>query len=319
MGAANFTSQVDHAFYFILAISATLLIVITVLMVYFVIRYHHSRHPKAKDIPGNVLLEVTWTVVPFFLVMAMFYFGVVSYDKMRHPPKKGFHVQVTARMWSWMFTYDNGLQTDTLYVPTDEPVILSLKSLDVIHSFYVPAFRIKQDVVPGLKNKLWFKVNEPGRYFVQCAEYCGDRHSYMITKVVALPRAQFEAWYANASKKMAAVAPASAKKPAAPSTAEMAVERGKNAIRVKGCISCHTIDGSRLVGPSFKGLFGKIETVVVNGQEKQVKVDEEYIKRSILNPTAEIVKGYPPAMPPQKGLVTEQDIQDIIAYLKTLK
>jgi len=202
-------------------------------------------------------------------------------------------------------------------LPVGKPVTVNLESVDVIHSFYIPAFRLKMDAVPGVPTKMWFTVEKPGSYQVLCAEYCGDRHSYMLSKVVGMPQAEFDKWYASASAEIEAQQAGTEEAGAAP--AGPSPEKGARLVKLKGCVACHSLDGSRLVGPSFKGMFGKTETVIVNGKEEQITADEDYIRQSILEPGAAIVKGYPPAMPPQRDIVTDDDIEHIIAYLKTLK
>lgn len=197
MNSGNFTSQVEASFLFVFVISLVLLIGITVAMIYFIIRYHHTKNDQPKDIHGHLGLEVAWTVIPTILVIGMFYYGLVGYEKMDAIPEDAMKVEVTGRMWEWKFTYANGVTTDTLYVPVDQAVDLSLSSTDVIHSFYIPGLKIKRDVVPGLNNHMWFAADESKRYDVFCAEYCGDEHAYMYTQVVALPRESFDQWYAG--------------------------------------------------------------------------------------------------------------------------
>lgn len=197
MNVGNFTSQVETSFLFVFVISLVLLIGITVAMIYFIIRYHHTKNDKPKDIHGHTGLEIAWTVIPTILVMGMFYYGLVGYEKMAEIPEDAMEVKVDGRMWEWKFTYANGVTTDTLYVPVDQAVNLSLNSADVIHSFYIPGLKIKRDVVPGINNHMWFAADESKRYDVFCAEYCGDKHAYMYTQVVALPRESFDQWYAS--------------------------------------------------------------------------------------------------------------------------
>ncbi|MFQ6672614.1 MAG: c-type cytochrome, partial [Candidatus Tectimicrobiota bacterium] len=230
-----------------------------------------------------------------------------GFKEMRTVPEGATVVQVTGRMWSWLFEYPNGKKSDVLKVPVGKPVKLELNSIDVLHSFYVPAFRIKEDAVPGMNNYLWFNPTEVGTYDVQCAEYCGLRHSYMLTKVEVLPEEDFQKWYA--ADGLVAKAGVEAE----------GVPRGLELLKVKGCLACHTTDGSPLVGPTFKGAFGRPSTVVSGGQEQTVVVDEAYVRKSMLEPQGDIVKGFPPIMPSQKGLVTEEEMQEIIAYLKTLQ
>ena len=194
---ADLAGEVNNVFLVILAICVTLLLFITFLLVFFVIKYNSKRNVKPVNIKGNVPLEIIWTVVPIFLVLGIFYYGWVVYRTMRDVPKDAMNVNVTARMWSWSFKYENGVQTDTLYIPVAKPVKISLNALDVTHSFYVPAFRVKQDAVPGMETYLWFQPQVLGSYDVLCAEYCGERHSYMMSKVVVMNENDFNEWYSQ--------------------------------------------------------------------------------------------------------------------------
>jgi cytochrome c oxidase subunit 2 len=313
MESSNFVTQVDPVFIFVTVVSILFIVGITATMIYFLFRYNKKRNRVATDIHGHAGLEVAWTLIPLILVAAMFYYGWVGFKKMLNPPANSFQIKATARMWSWLFEYENGFQTDTLYVPVQKPVELTLHSVDVIHSLYIPAFRVKKDVLPGtLKNKLWFIAEEPGSYDIFCAEYCGQRHSYMLSKVKAMPQMQFESWYASLTPDTAG------RKTAAENSQTSDAQRGSMIIKTKGgCLSCHTLDGTKLIGPSFKGIFGQEVTVLVDGVEKQETVDANYLKKSIKTPSAEIVKGYPNLMPPPP--LSEQEIEEIIAYIKTLQ
>jgi len=298
--ASNFVQGVDTSFAIILGASLFFLVGITAVMVYFVIRYSKSRHPDAVDVRESKRLEITWTVIPTLLVLVMFYFGWTGYRPMRSIPDEGLHVKVYAQKWSWIFEYENGKTSDTLVVPIDEPVILDMNSRDVIHSLYIPAFRIKEDVVPGRENKMWFIGQETGNYHIFCAEYCGDLHSNMLSKVYVLPEAEYTTWYNT--KQVSNDPP------------------GLAVLKKNACTSCHSLDGTRIVGPSFKGIWGHEAEVITNGEERKVMVDEEYIKRSIYEPNADVVKGFNPGlMISYKDVVTEDDINAIIEYLKTLK
>ncbi len=303
-GASNTAEQVDMAFLVIVSISVVLLALITFLMIFFVIKYNRKRHPKASQIRSNIPLEVLWTVVPTILVLVMFYYGWRGFDLIRRVPEDAMTVRVTGRMWSWSFEYENGVTTDTLYVPLDESVRLAINSTDVIHSLYIPAFRIKEDAVPGMETKLWFKATKPGSYDLYCAEYCGVRHAFMLSKVVVLPGPEFTDWYEGAAEK--------------PSPEKGTAERGKVLIEDRGCVACHSLDGTERVGPTFRGIFGRKKTVVTDGEEREITVDEEYLRESILEPNADIVKGFPPAMPPQGDQLTDEELEDIIRYLKKL-
>lgn len=307
-GVSNFTNSVDQTTMFIFAISAFFLVGITIAMIYFVIRYNKKRSPKSEHIEGNVTLEIIWTVIPLILVMFMFYYGWKDWKMFKTPPKDAFTVSSTARMWSWSFEYPNGRITDTLYVPANKPVVVNVNSADVIHSMFIPAFRVKQDMVPGNDNYLWFIANKEGSYEIFCAEYCGLQHSYMSSAVNVMAPDTFDKWYSDTSM-IAAI----------PGTGGAAPMPGLGVIRRNGCVACHSLDGSTIVGPSFRGIFGEETTVLVNREEQQVVVNEPYIRESLMTPNAKIVKGFRAGlMQSYKGALTEEDIQHIIDYIKSL-
>jgi len=197
--SSPFSDYVDATFLSIVGISALVLLGIIAFMVYFLIRYSRKRNPHPTNIDGNIPLEILWTVIPLGLFMGMFYLGWKGYLKETDAPKDAIPISVTARMWAWSFEYPNGVQADTLYVPVGVPVKLSLHSLDVNHSLYIPAFRIKRDVIPNRVNSMWFQTSEIGSYDIACAEYCGLRHSYMYNKVVSEDSAHFEQRYKKMS------------------------------------------------------------------------------------------------------------------------
>jgi cytochrome c oxidase subunit II len=198
-GSSPFSDYVDATFLTIVGLSTLVLLGLVAAMIYFVIRYSHKRNPYPTNIEGNVPLEIAWTVIPIVLFMGMFYMGWEGYKKTVDVPEGAMPIQVTARMWQWTFEYPNGIKTDTLYVPVNIPMKLTLRSLDVNHSMYIPAFRIKKDAIPNKENVMWFSTPEPRSYDIACAEYCGLRHAYMYTKVVAMTSSAFEAWYREAS------------------------------------------------------------------------------------------------------------------------
>lgn len=199
--ASPFSDYVDTTFLTIVGISSLVLLGILIAMVYFVIHYRRSKNPYPTNIEGNVPLEITWTVVPLVLFMGMFYMGWEGYRKMSIVPEGAVPIKATARMWQWSFEYPNGVTTDTLYVPAYTPIKITLRSLDVNHSLYIPAFRVKKDVIPNKDNSMWFKTSKVASYDIACAEYCGLRHSDMYTKVVSKDSAEFEDWYKATSKK----------------------------------------------------------------------------------------------------------------------
>lgn len=300
--ASEVAGQVDWLFYFILIVSLVFFVLIVVLMTLFVIRYHRPRGAEGTEgVEHNTALEITWSVVPLILVAAMFYLGFRTFMKIAVAPAGSYEILVNAQKWKWLFTYPNGYVSDELHVPLDEPVELMMFSQDVIHSFYVPAFRIKRDVVPGRYNKVWFRATQKGRFTIFCAEYCGTGHSDMTSSVVVHSRQEFAKWLEEASAALA-------KKPPA--------EAGADLYRTRGCASCHTTDGRPGIGPTFKGLFGSSQPL---SDGTTVVADENYIRESIMDPQAKIVAGYQPVMPTFKGRLKDVEITDIIEFLKTLE
>lgn len=318
-GTGNFADKVDGVFLFLLIVSIVFLVLITGLMIYFVIKYSAKRNPNPEDIHGNAFLEILWTAVPTLLVLAMFYYGWIHYKYIREVPEGALEIGVTGQMWSWVYDYENGARTDTLYVPVNQDIKLNLSSNDVLHSFFIPAFRLKFDVVPGSEQYMWFRPDEPGVYDVLCAEYCGLQHSYMLSSLKVLPESEYEAWYSS-SGEMTTMAESKDNQtnPGDAGTMGNAI-RGGNLVKVTGCLACHSTDGTRLISKSFKGLYGRETTVMTDGKERNLTVNEEYIRRSILNPSFDIVKGFQNLMPSQQGNLSDEDIKDIIAYLRGLK
>ena len=191
----NIAEQVDTTFYIIAGISFFFLLLVAVFMIYFIFKYSKKRNTKPANITGNTKLEILWTVIPTILVLAMFYSGYAGFRNMRNAPEDSFIIKVIGRMWVWNFEYANGKKTDTLYVPISKPIKMEITSTDVNHSFYLPAFRVKEDAIPGRKNYLWFQPTAIGSYNIECAEYCGLSHSIMYSKVVVMPDKDFEKWY----------------------------------------------------------------------------------------------------------------------------
>ena len=305
--ASNFVEGVDRAFIITLGFSFAFLIVLTFLMILFIIRYRSSKHPKAVQIKGNTKLEIIWTLGALLLVMVLFYFGWAGWKPMTTPPDDAMKIKAIARMWKFQFVYDNGKVTDTLYVPVNQAVVLDLVALDVIHSLYIPAFRVKEDMVPGLKKDMWFRAQRVGEFHIFCAEYCGLQHSYMYTGVNVLAEEDFQSWYADSTTTL-------------PSKDTPAWQAGLEVMRKNGCNICHSSDGSKLVGPSYLGLYGNQREVVTDGSDRQVIADSVYILNSIYTPDADVVKGFNKGlMLGYEGLVTEEEIGLIIEYLKHLK
>ena len=299
--SSNFVAGVDFVFYFIFGISFFFLIGLTIVMIVFARKYRRSVHPKATQIQYKMWVETTWIIIPTILVLFMFYYGYAAYQPMREAPKDAMVVKTYGKMWEWSFEYPNGKESKELYLPKNKPVKLDLISLDVIHGFSVPSFRIKEDVVPGKNNTIWFIPQQLGDFQIFCSYYCGMNHSYMGSKVKVIDQAGFDTWYANYTPK---------KKEA----------EGLVLIRKKGCTGCHSIDGAKAIGPTFKGLYNSKVNIVISGNDQQVVADEIYIRRAILDPTSKVVKGFNGGvMKSYRGVVKNEEIKKITEYLKTLK
>lgn len=301
-GWQHLSGSVDSIFLFIAAICVALLAGVTGVMLYFVVRYSRKRNPHPEDIADHLLLEIVWTVLPTLLVLVIFWVGWKGFQYMRTAPPDAMLVKVTGRMWTWSFEYENGKQGSVLKVPVQRPVKLAITSADVLHSLFIPAYRIKEDAVPGRETHLWFLPDELGTYDLFCTEYCGPGHSGMITKVEVLPQKDFEQWY---------------KTEEGSDGAKPHLTEGAVLIQEKGCIACHSLDGSAKVGPTLKGLFGRKESVVTAGRERAITVDDEYIVRSIKDPNADVAKGFPPIMPAIP--MSDEEMHEIVEHLKTLK
>jgi len=301
-GWQHLSGSVDSIFFFIMAICIALLAGVTGVMLYFVVRYSRKRNPHPVDVADNLALEIFWTVVPTLLVLVIFWVGWKGFQYMRTVPPDAMLVKVTGRMWSWSFEYENGKRSTVLNVPLQRPVKLAITSADVLHTLFIPAYRIKEDAVPGLETYLWFLPDELGTYDLFCTEYCGTGHSGMITKVAVLSPKDFDQWYRVEEK-----------------SAETArqLPDGAQLIQEKGCLACHSLDGSAKVGPSLKGLLNRKVTVMTAGKERTITVDDGYIIRSIKDPAADIAKGFPPIMPAMP--MSDDEMHEIVEHLKTLK
>lgn len=298
--AITTTQAVDAVFLYIFGIAVLMLAGITAAIIYFTVKYNRRRQPQPQPSPRyNILLETVWTVVPTLIVLTMFWYGWAGYTTLRNVPPGALEVKVTGRMWTWAFEYPNGKTSGKLVVPVGRAIRLDITSADVLHSFYVPAFRIKMDAVPGMQTHAWFRAPAAGSYDAFCAEYCGVSHSAMITTVEALPEEEFDRWYAAVEEEEKA--------------------EGAAVLQKYGCTGCHSLDGSPSVGPTFQGLFGRQTTVVTAGKERTITADEAYIERSILEPQADLVKGFPPVMPAFAGQVSEHEIEEIIEFLQGLR
>lgn len=291
----------DGLYMFVLWMSVFWLVLIAGVMIYFVIKYRRkSPNDKPVGPTHSTAIELGWTLPPLILVMIIFVWGFRGFMDMNQAPNGAYQVLVGASKWSWSFTYNGGETDSKLCVPVNTPISLVMTSSDVIHSFYVPDFRVKKDVVPGRYNKIWFEATEPGTYNLFCTEYCGQAHSTMISTVEVVSQEEFAAYLEERGKWWEGKSPA---------------DVGKEVWDVKGCKQCHSIEGEDGTGPMWNDVFGSER----NFKEGAPRVaDEDYIRESILNPAKEIVEGYENVMPTFQGQLKEQEITGVIEYLKSI-
>lgn len=295
-------ASVDAVFDLIFWISAFFFALIVTLMIVFVVRYRRRPGEEAPGSPShNLLLEVAWSAIPFALVVWIFYLSLVVYIEIRTSPREAYEIRVIGQKWSWAFRYPNDYVDENLHVPVGEPVRLVMMSEDVIHSLSIPDFRVKMDLVPGRYTKTWFQATKPGTYDLYCTEYCGTGHSSMLASVVVHRAGGFKTWLEGASNFLETMDP---------------VEAGKLLYQKRGCSQCHTTDRSSLVGPGFEGIFGQVHRFL---DGSTAEVDENYLRQSILEPSAKVREGYRDQMPTYKGILSDDEIDVIIDFIKSRK
>ena len=295
--ASTLAGSVDALFIFLLIVTGLMTVLVFSAVIYFAARYRHRRGVPAEQIEGSTPLELTWTFIPLAIFMVIFAWGAIVYFKERTPPRDATEVYVVAKQWMWKLEHAEGQrEINELHVPVGQDVKLIMTSQDVIHSFYVPAFRIKQDVLPGRYTTAWFRATKPGVYHLFCSQYCGTMHSGMIGQVTVMEPAQYEAWLSGGG-----------------TTGSLAAS-GESLFQQLGCPTCHRSD-TQGRGPNLVGVFGK---PVQLEDGRTVVADENYIRESILSPSAKIVSGFKPIMPVFQGLVGEEQLNALVAYIKSL-
>jgi cytochrome c oxidase subunit 2 len=296
--ASTLAGEVDALYLYLVVVSVFFSLGIAFTLIVFAIRFRRRSETEwPGEIEGSMTLELTWTIIPFLLTVVMFVWGAQVFFHMNRAPDNAMAVNVVGKRWMWKLQHPTGQrEINELHVPVGRPVKLTLTSEDVIHSFFVPAFRIKKDAVPGRYSMAWFEATKPGSYHLFCAEYCGTEHSKMVGRIVVLEPAEYQTWLAGGPS------------PVSPAAA------GEKLFTELNCVTCHRADsGGR--GPLLQGLFGK--TVRLQGGETVV-ADEAYIRESILNPAAKITAGYQPIMPTYLGQVSEESLLQLIAYIRSL-
>jgi len=289
--------NVDALYIFLLIVSGLMTLLIFTAVVYFAARYRARKGVLAEQIDGSTPLELTWTIIPFGVFIVIFLWGAVVFFKGRTPPRDSAEVYVVAKQWMWKLEHSEGQrEINELHVPVGRDVKLIMTSQDVIHSFYVPAFRMKQDVLPGRYTTAWFRATKPGTYHLFCAEYCGTQHSGMVGDIVVMEPAQYQAWMNGGLSG----GPLSA--------------TGEKVFSELGCATCHRSD-SQGRGPNLQGVFGH---PVQLQDGRTLTADENYIRECIIDPGSKRVKGFAPIMPTFQGLVSEEQLNALVAYVKSL-
>ncbi|RRR71271.1 MAG: cytochrome c oxidase subunit II [Candidatus Viridilinea halotolerans] len=317
--ASTFAGPVDALYWTLVGLSLIFGGVLPFIILYLMVRYHRSQKAdRTNQVHSSLPLELTWTVIPLVLVLAVFFWGAFLYIEIRNPPDRSLEIYVIGKQWMWHVQHPNGKrENNELHVPIGQPVRLVMTSQDVIHSFYIPAFRVKQDVLPGRYTTMWFEATEPGEYHLFCAEYCGTEHSLMVGRVVAMRMADYERWLTTPGEIIlpdgstgGAVA-----SPLVGAIGDPMVLAGSQLFATGlGCASCHRNDGLG-IGPNLEGIYGT-EVRLDNGE--LVFADENYLRESILNPAAKVATGYANVMPTYDGQVSEDQMNQLLAYLKSL-
>jgi cytochrome c oxidase subunit 2 len=297
VSASSHSLAVDLLYIFLVVVSVATTLAIFAVVGFFAFKYRRRHGREAQPIEGNLILEIAWSAAPMGLFLLIFAWGAVIFFDARTPPQDATEIYVVAKQWMWKLEHPEGQrELNELHVPVNKDIKLIMTSQDVIHSFYVPAFRLKQDVIPGRYTTMWFKATKPGTYHLFCAQYCGTEHSGMIGEVVVMEPAEYETWLAGG-------APAGSM-----------AQNGQQLFTQLGCSTCHRFDVQGR-GPNLTGVFGK---PVLLEDGRTVVADENYVRESILIPTAKVVSGFKPVMPSFQGQVSEEQLTSLVAYVKSL-
>jgi cytochrome c oxidase subunit 2 len=316
--ASTFAERVDGLHYWLVISTMVVSTLIGLTALGFFVRYRR-RHPdqQTPNVHGPLWLETSFVVVPGILFLAWFAVGFKDFVWLSTPPPEAIDIYVMGKKWMWKYSYPDGPNSvDVLHVPRGRPVRLLLTSRDVIHSWFVPDFRIKQDVLPGRYSQTWFTATKAGRYQVLCAEYCGTEHSLMRGEVVVMDPEDYDRWILSQrqERQERADAPPTGQEPERQATS--LVERGRNLATTLGCLRCHSIDGEKHIGPSWLDLYRR-EEKLTDGQ--QVVVDEAYLTESMMDPRARVVAGFDPVMPSFRGRIEGADTAALVEFIKSLR
>ncbi len=302
--ASDIAAQIDGLFYFITVLSGVVFFALFAIVAYFIVKYRRSEQRKvgSKSPSHNDLLEITWSALPFLILLFIFFWAFRDYMTLSIAPPGGNEIKVSAKKWLWQFEYPQGIRTiGDVVVPIGKPTYFLMSSEDVIHSFYLPNFRVKRDVIPNRYTKVWIQPNRIGKFQIFCAEFCGDGHSQMLGTLTVVSPEDYDKWVASGGGKSLEGVPL--------------IDIGKRVYDSAGCNVCHSLDGAKGIGPSLKGMFGKVRPLAAGS----VMVDENYVRESIEVPTAKVAAGFQPIMPSYKGVLSPREIDGIIELIKSLK
>jgi cytochrome c oxidase subunit 2 len=296
--ASTMAPHVDALYFYLLAVSGFFSLLIAVLVIVFAVKYRRrSEQELPRAIEGSLKLEVAWSVIPLLIGLSFFFWGAKLFFAMNRPPNDAIEISVVGKQWMWKIQHADGQrEINELHVPIGRPVRLTMTSEDVIHDFFVPAFRMKKDVVPGRYAIAWFQATRPGRYHLFCAQYCGTRHSAMIGWIDVMEPLAYQAWLSGGAG------------------GESLAAAGAKLFAQHACNTCHRSD-SLARGPNLLGLFGR-NVQLADG--RTAVADETYIRESIVSPNAKMVAGFQPIMPTFQGLISEEGILQLVAYVKSL-
>src|SRR3984957_3725929 len=296
--ASTIAPQMDALYFFLLAITLVGLLLVGTIRVTFSMRYRKSVHPVATQIEGSTLLEATWTIIPLAIFLVCFVWGALLYFRIYNPPVNSMNIYIVGKQWMWKAEHPGGQhEINALHVPTGQPVQLTMISQDVFHSFSIPAFRIKREVIPGRYSTVWFEATTPGEYHLFCTQYCGTNHSAMIGTITVLSPADYKKWTEESTSGMSLA------------------QNGERLFASMGCNACHSGNAAAR-GPNLSGVYGS-KLQLTNGQ--QVLVNEAYLRDAILNPSQHIAAGYAPIMPTYQGQVSEDGLIDLVEYVKSMQ
>jgi cytochrome c oxidase subunit 2 len=297
--ASTLSNQVDGLYFYLTGVTIFFTLLIYVLLILFVIRYRRRSHREIpRPVAGSLKLETMWTVIPFIIAMSMFAWGARVYFAQYHIPTEALDIYVVGKQWMWKFQHTTGQrEINELHIPVGRKIKLTMTTEDVIHDFFVPAFRTKADVVPGRYTYLWFEATKPGRYRLFCAEYCGTNHSGMTGWVTVMEPTDYDNWLSGGANQQSPVA------------------AGQQLFQTLGCATCHAEAGTGGRGPALAGLLGK-QVELNNGQT--LTADDAYIRESIINPQAKTVAGFGPIMPTFQGQVSEEQLLQLVTFIKSL-